>query len=256
MRAAVPIALMAALLVAACSDETDTVGHSAINTIDALNAGVVDVDVDAEPDFSDILPPLPDALQNDANLFEAPITEAKAIDAAIRARKLVRLRHEGGWAWQQDGAIVRTADLKKRHLAYFRAGTAHPFLVRDKVHAYAFDGEKPIRQYDRGGGNRAPDAQATLNAKADAKSARELYVLMQDLKSKPATEGNNEGAALHRDGQTAPDVKPAGSGSGMKAAPAARASDTSRSMDAVQERPTSALPAAGRSNPAAHPAAN
>jgi len=81
----------------------------------------------------------------------APLDDAETIVRAIgEGHGIERIRHGDGWAWMQDGRIIRTASADGKRVAYFRNGSDNPFLVQDGDRAYAYSGNTVTHAYDRG----------------------------------------------------------------------------------------------------------
>jgi hypothetical protein len=82
----------------------------------------------------------------------APLSDAAAISRLIAAGDgIERVRNGDGWAWRQDGRIIRTASNDGQKVAYFTGGSDTPFLIQQDDRAYAFSNGSVTRRYDRNG---------------------------------------------------------------------------------------------------------
>jgi len=82
----------------------------------------------------------------------APLSDAAVISRLIAAGDgIERVRHGDGWAWRQDGRIIRTASNDGQKVAYFTGGSDTPFLIQQDDRAYAFSNGSVTRRYDRDG---------------------------------------------------------------------------------------------------------
>lgn len=172
-------ALAAALALAACNGAPETTDNAAVNVADATDLDNLATDEapvleDADEAAAVTVPALPKAAAGATAAETAPLNDATEIEEEIRSgRGIQRLRHGDGWAWMRDGRILRTADRDGRNVAYFRGGADKPFFVQRGDHSFAYDGDKPTREFDRDGRGRAPDADRAREANEAAREARE-----------------------------------------------------------------------------------
>lgn len=172
-------ALAAAFALAACNGAPETTDNAAVNVADA--ADLDNVASDEAPVIEDAgdagavaVPALPKAVASTPAAEAAPLNDAIEIEDEIRAgRGIQRIRHGDGWAWMRDGRILRTADRDGSNVAYFRDGADKPFFVQRGDRAFAYDGDRPVREFDRDGRARAPDAGEAREANDAAREARE-----------------------------------------------------------------------------------
>jgi len=175
------IALVAALSLAGCNKAPETTDNE---MVDVGNAAEVDeANFDEAPAIEDVADsdttavaivavPKPAAKSADT----APLAEASAIEEDIRAGTGVqRVRYGQGWAWTRNGRIMRTADRDGGNVAYFRGGEDRPFFVQRGGHSYAYQGDKPVREFDRDGRPSAPNADRSREAEQAARDARDQH---------------------------------------------------------------------------------
>lgn len=173
-------ALAAALALGACSKAPETTDNAAVNLTDAADLGnVVD---DAAPLIENAedasmtavaVPAVPKPAAGIPAAEAAPLNDATVIEEEIReGLGIQRIRHGDGWAWMRDGAIVRTADRDGRNVAYFRRGADRPFFVQRGDRSFAYRDDRPVREFDRDGRGRAPDADRIREAEEAAREAR------------------------------------------------------------------------------------
>ena len=134
------------------------------------------VDENAAAPVTDVVP-VPVAAQADP-VAAAPLADAATITTAIsKGSGIERIRHGDGWAWMQNGKIIRTASSDGKRVAYFRNGSDTPFLVQDDEHAYAYSNGKVTHSYDNGhaktvdSGDRKDAAKLVIRAKDDRNDA-------------------------------------------------------------------------------------
>lgn len=173
------IALVAALALAGCNKAPETTDNAMVDIANAEDADdaafdeapVVENAADAGTEAVTIVAvPKPAARTPDT----APLVEASDIEDEIRSGTGVeRIRYGQGWAWTRAGRIVRTADRDGRNVAYFRGGEDRPFLVQRGGRAFAYQGDRPVREFDRDGRGRAPDADRVREAEQGAREARD-----------------------------------------------------------------------------------
>lgn len=172
-------ALVAALALAACNGTPQTTDNSAVNASDAADLDNVAADEapvieDATEAAAIVVPALPKPAAGAPAAEIAPLTEAAEIESEIReGRGIERIRHGDGWAWMREGKIVRTTDRDGRNVAYFQGGADKPFFVQRGERAFAYQGDKPVREFDRDGRARTPDAGEAREAAEAAQQARE-----------------------------------------------------------------------------------
>lgn len=173
------LALAAALSLSACNKAAETTDNEMVDVGNAADAD--EANFDEAPVIENVassgteavtIAAVPKATAKSADT--APLYEASDIEDEIRAGAGVqRVRYGQGWAWTRGGRIVRTADRDGGNVAYFRGGSDRPFLVQRGGHAFAYDGDRPVREFDRDGRPRAPDADRTREAEQAARDARD-----------------------------------------------------------------------------------
>ena len=173
------ISLAAALALASCNKAPETTDNALVDVANAEDAD--DADFDEAPAIENVADagteavtivavPKPAAKTADT----APLVEASDIEDEIRSGMgIQRIRYGQGWAWTRGGRIVRTADRDGRNVAYFRGGEDRPFFVQRGDRAYAYNGDRPVREFDRDGRGRAPDADRAREAEEGAREARD-----------------------------------------------------------------------------------
>ncbi|MES2989741.1 MAG: hypothetical protein V4808_17750 [Pseudomonadota bacterium] len=172
-------ALAAVLALAACNTAPETTDNAAVNVADATDLDNVSDDEaplieDADEAVAVAVPALPKPAAGIPAVEAAPLNDAAKIEEEIRGgRGIQRIRHGQGWAWMRDGRILRTADRDGRNVAYFRGDGDKPFFVQRGDRAYAYDGDRPVREFDRDGRSRTPDAHRTREATEAAREARD-----------------------------------------------------------------------------------
>lgn len=179
MKALPLTALAAALALAACNQAPETTDNAAVNVADATALANIAADEaplieNADEAGAITVPALPKAVASTPVAEAAPLNDAIKIEDEIRGgRGIQRIRHGDGWAWMREGKILRTADRDGKNVAYFRPGNDRPFFVQRGERAYAYDGDKPVREFDRDGRTRTPDADRTREASEAIRDARE-----------------------------------------------------------------------------------
>lgn len=174
-------ALVAVLALAACNKTPETTDNAMVNVGDATELD--NLAVDEEPLVENVaaattpavaVPAVPKPAAGVPAAEAAPLKDATVIEDEIReGRSIQRIRYRDGWAWTRDGRIVRTADRDGRNVAYFRRGEDRPFFIQRGDRSYAYNGDRPVREFDRDGRGRAPDADRTREATQAAREARE-----------------------------------------------------------------------------------
>ena len=150
-------ALFAMLAVAACNSAPETTNNAQVNVGDAIDVN--------EAAFNDSAPLVEDVSEGAAAVAvaavpkpaagvpaadAAPLNDAAEIEEEIRGGKgIQRIRHGDGWAWTRSGRIVRTADRDGGNVAYFRRGADRPFFVQRGDRSYAYQDNRPVREFDR-----------------------------------------------------------------------------------------------------------
>ncbi|NML05143.1 hypothetical protein [Sphingomonas sp. G-3-2-10] len=174
------IALAPALALAACNGADKTtdnalvdVGNAADVDDSAFNDTLVE-DADDSDTAAVTVAAVPKPVAGATAGESAPLVEASDIEDEIRAGTGVdRIRYGDGWAWRRDGRIVRTADRDGRNVAYFRRGEDRPFFVQRGERSYAYQGDKPVREFGRDGRARTPDTDRVREAEEASREAGE-----------------------------------------------------------------------------------
>lgn len=148
--ATLPLAALFAL--AACGTADDT-------TNTAENAALADYNetlpLDEATDEPVAIAELPVVTATTA--AAAPVAEAIEEAAAIeQGTGVTRVANGEGWAWMREGRIIRTASRDGKDVAYFRRGEETPYLVQRDGRAYATQGGRVTREFDRDGKSQAP----------------------------------------------------------------------------------------------------
>ncbi|MDF7775511.1 hypothetical protein P1X14_09655 [Sphingomonas sp. AOB5] len=155
----------------------------------------------------------------------APLVEASDIEAEIRGGSgIERIRYGDGWAWRREGRIVRTADRDGGNVAYFRRGEDRPFFVQRGDRSYAYQGDKPVREFDRDGRARTPDADRTREAVEASRDAGERRNRAENARNR-AGSGDRDDRGPRRPGAT------------PSPSPTPSASPTPRGRDGREGRP-------------------
>ncbi|WP_404339275.1 hypothetical protein AB2M62_08255 [Sphingomonas sp. MMS12-HWE2-04] len=205
-------AVVAVLALSACNKTPETTDNAMVAETNASEAD--DAAFDEAPvveNVADTTTPavtvaaVPRPAANTPAAEAAPLTDAAAIEAEIRAGTgIQRVRYGQGWAWTRDGRILRTADRDGKKVAYFRGGGERPFLVQDADRAYAYQGDTPVRQFDRDGRGRAPDAEQSRAATEAAQESRER----RDQASRARDRAGPAPAGSDRDPRPTPSASP------------------------------------------------
>jgi hypothetical protein len=118
--------------------------------------------------------PRPPAIPDDATDAQAaPLNDAGEIASEISANTMIeRVPVDGGLAWREDGAVVRTASRDGQRVAYFRTGERQPFLVQRGGLAYAYENGRAALAYDSAGQPAPVPAAARADAERLAAQAR------------------------------------------------------------------------------------
>jgi hypothetical protein len=184
-------ALAAALALAGCNK-----ADSGANTLAADNiAATVDNEAAAVPPEDLPLPAGDDAVVEDESTApaiqvvtvpapapstpaadSAPLTDAIAAEQVIDAGAgITRMQQADGWAWLQDGQIIRTASADGHRVSYFRRGSTTPYLVQRDGRTYAYANGRVSHEYDDRGRPQTPDAQHRREAQNYADQARQRH---------------------------------------------------------------------------------
>jgi len=199
-----------ALTLAACGGQS----NEATNETAASNAASIDTGTAAVPPESLALPardnavveaestapaiqvaevptPAPAAPATDS----APLTEATAAEQLIAAGTgITRVQQADGWAWMQDGQIIRTASADGHRVSYFKRGSTTPYFVQQDDRSYAYDNGRLSHEYDNHGRIQKPDAQHQREAQQFADQARQLHERAQQAsKTAPHVERGHAG---------------------------------------------------------------
>lgn len=183
--------MIGALLVSSCNQapETATDNVAAANEVLAENAAIEAADAIAAADEVEeataaqpativeqpvqvvqVPAPPPSAPPAAA----APLTDAASTARRIRdSRDIVRIPYQGGWAWRENGRIVRTSSSDGRRVSYFRPGEDKPYFVQDGDRGYAYSGGRIQRGYDSHGNPVAVDQSRRQRGEQLAREATE-----------------------------------------------------------------------------------
>jgi hypothetical protein len=175
------ITLAAALALSACNQApttTDNVQVAPENAADFNDAAFNDSSAlieDASDDPAAVtVAAVPKPAGGVSTPESAPLDDAAEIESDIRdGRGIERVRYGDGWAWTRGGKILRTADRDGHNPSYFRPGDDRPFFVQRGDRSYAYQGDKPVRSFDRNGRAEAPDGDRAREAAEAAREARE-----------------------------------------------------------------------------------
>ena len=117
--------------------------------------------------------PRPPAIPDEATDAQAaPLNDAGEIASEISANTMIeRVPVNGGLAWREDGAVVRTASNDGQRVAYFRAGERRPFFVQRRGLAYAYENGRAALAYDSEGRPAPVPAAARMEAERLADQA-------------------------------------------------------------------------------------
>ncbi|TPG20962.1 hypothetical protein EAH87_06340 [Sphingomonas koreensis] len=183
------LALAGALALAGCNSSAPNANDAAINaaTIDnaaaavpaddlALPAGDTAVveDESTAPPIQIVEVPAPAATTPAADA--APLTDALAAEQLIDAGSdITRVQQTDGWAWMQDGQIIRTASSDGHRVSYFKRGSTAPYFVQQDGASYGYSNGKLAHQYDDRGRVQTPDATHQRQAQQVADQARQQH---------------------------------------------------------------------------------
>lgn len=172
-------ALVAALSLGACNQAPKTTDNAVVDVDNAVapdDSALNDTPVveDADEATAVTVAAVPKVAAGTSAADAAPLHDAGTIEDEIRDGKNVqRIRYGDGWAWTRGGKIVRTADRDGKEVAYFRPGEARPFFIQRGGRSYAFQGGKPMREFDHDGKAQAPDADRAREANEAAAKAHD-----------------------------------------------------------------------------------
>ena len=190
------LALGAALALAGCGSQNNAAANQAAANEAAIDNSAVATDNTAAVPPEDVpLPAGDNAVSEDESdatpiavatvPTPAPTTPAADIvplNDAIAAEHLIdagtgitRIHQGDGWAWMQNGQIIRTASADGHRVAYFRGGSTTPYFVQDHDDSYAYSNGKPTHQYDSHGRAVTPDAQHQQDARNLANTAHQQH---------------------------------------------------------------------------------
>jgi hypothetical protein len=186
------VAVSAALALAGCGSKTTPAANEAVvdNNIAAVDnsaaalppddvplpAGdnAVAEDESTAPPIQVVTVPTPAPAAPAADT--APLTDAIAAEQVIDAGTgITRVQQADGWAWLQNGEIIRTASADGHRVSYFRRGSTTPYFVQQDGRGYAYDNGRPTHEYDDHGRVTKPDAQRQREARDLADAARRRH---------------------------------------------------------------------------------
>jgi hypothetical protein len=185
------LALGSALALAACSgghdDAANTVAANDMAAADAQAAAVAPQDLalpagdNAVVEDAATAPPIqvvsvPTPAPAASGSEVAPLTDALAAERLIDAGSgIVRVQQRDGWAWLQNGQIIRTASADGRRVSYFHRGDSTPYFVQQDDRGYGYAGGRVTHQYDDHGRVQQPDAQRQREAQQIADTAHRQH---------------------------------------------------------------------------------
>jgi len=178
------IGLAGALALAGCNKAPQTTDNAMVNVGEATDLGdtpgndetPVIENVGASTTQAVAVAAVPKPAADAPAAEAAPLADAGAIEEEIRAGTgIQRVRYGDGWAWTRGKQILRTADRDGRDVAYFRGGESKPFFVQRGDRSYAYQGDKPVRAFDRDGRGTAPDADRSREAAEAARKAQDQH---------------------------------------------------------------------------------
>lgn len=187
-------ALVAALALGACDQAPKTTDNEAVsveNAVEPDDAALNDTPVveDADDATAVTVAAVPKAAAGISAADAAPLHDAGGIEDEIReGRNVQRIRYGDGWAWTRGGKVVRTSDRDGKEVAYFRPGENKPFFVQRGERSYAFQGGKPVREFDDDGKARAPDADRAREADEAATKAHDRRQQAEQARANPRGE--------------------------------------------------------------------
>jgi hypothetical protein len=104
------------------------------------------------------------------------LTDALAAEQLIDAGAgITRVQQAEGWAWMQNGQIIRTASADGHRVSYFKRGSTRPYFVQQDGRSYAYDNGRVAHEYDDRGRVQAPDAQHQREAQQFADQAHQQH---------------------------------------------------------------------------------
>lgn len=139
--------LATVLLASACSpSQQPTAENDMMANADYENASGVIGEADMVEAVEVI--PVPVPVSGTPTTAVAPLVEAASVAGRISEGSGVkRVSYEGGWAWRENGRIIRTASSDGRRVSYFRVGETTPYLVQQEGRAYTYSGGRVQRSY-------------------------------------------------------------------------------------------------------------
>lgn len=202
-------ALAAALALGACNQAPKTTDNQTVDVDNAVapdDAVLNDAPVveDAADATAVTVAAVPKVAAGTTAADAAPLHDAGTIEDEIReGQNVQRIRYGEGWAWTRGGKIVRTANRDGKEVAYFRAGESKPFFVQRGDRSYAFQGGKPVREFDDDGKARAPDKDRVREADEAATKAHD-----RREQAEKARDGARDNPRGGRDRDRRPDATP------------------------------------------------
>jgi hypothetical protein len=192
MTSKLPLAsLAAALALAGCNQApqvTDNAMVNAENAVDLNSAAFNDpapvIEEVGEEEAAAVAVVAVPAIPKGASAADTvPLADAASIEREIRTgREIRRVRYGEGLAWMRGNQILRTADRDGRNAAYFRRGDNRPFFVQRGGRSYSYQGDRPVREFDRDGrpgdidqGGRRDAEEAARDARGQHDRAREAW---------------------------------------------------------------------------------
>lgn len=190
------LALAAALALTGCNSQTGAVNDQA-----AANETAITNDADLDNGEGAIAPedlPLPEgdtAVVEDAStapqiqIVQVPApaptitaAEAEPLNDSIATERLIRAGHgitrvqqADGWAWMEDGHIIRTASKDGRRVSYFKQGSTSPYFIQQDGRSYSYSNGRVAHEYDEHGRPKTPNGQHQNDAKKLADDARRQH---------------------------------------------------------------------------------
>jgi len=167
---------LAADNIAAATDNTDNEAAAVPPEDLPLPAGddAVVEDQSTAPAIQVVTVPTPAPATSAAD--SAPLSDAIAAEQVIdTGAGITRVQQADGWAWMQDGQIIRTASADGHRVSYFRRGSTTPYLVQRDGRTYAYANGRVSHEYDDHGRPQTPDAQHRREAQNYADQARQQH---------------------------------------------------------------------------------
>ena len=186
------VALSAALALTGCGSKTTPAANEAAagNNIAAVDNGMaalppedvplpagdnaVAEDESTAPPIQVVSVPTPPPAAPAADV--APLADATAAEQAIATGNgITRVQQADGWAWLQNGEIIRTASADGHRVSYFKRGSTTPYFVQQDGRGYAYQNGRPTHEYDDHGRVTSLDAQQQREARDLADAARRRH---------------------------------------------------------------------------------